>query len=96
MATYASSACTSLSSYIDIPVHHLKSTLDLIDTPPASSYPKGDSSDDGTWASTDFSRVSDLETLLRFLEVSNYCFGYYDFDDGDNDPLRSASTSRST
>jgi hypothetical protein len=33
-ATYASSASTSLSAYADLPGHHLRSTLDLIATPP--------------------------------------------------------------
>ena len=39
-ATYASSASTSLSAYVDPPGHHLRSTLDLIATPPVSSYPE--------------------------------------------------------
>ena len=39
-ATYSSSASTSLSAYADLPSHHLRSTLDLIATPPASTYPR--------------------------------------------------------
>ena len=38
-ASYASSVSTSLSAYVDLPRHHLRSTFDLIATPPASSYP---------------------------------------------------------
>ena len=39
-ATYASFASTSLIAYVDLSGHHLRSTLDLITTPPVSSYPK--------------------------------------------------------
>jgi len=83
VAVYASSTSTSLSAYADLLGHHLRSTLDLIATPPVSTYPKEISSDKGMWAGTDFSSLGDLETLFHFLESSNYCFGYSEFD-GDN------------
>jgi hypothetical protein len=66
-ATYVTSASMSLSAYVDLPGHHLRSTLDLIATPPASTYPKEISSDEGTWASVDFPDLGDPETLSRFL-----------------------------
>jgi len=87
-ATYASSVSTSLSAYTDLPGHHLRSTLDLIATPPISSYPKDPTSSDDEWAGADFSRCGDPETFMRFLEASNYCLGYSDSDDGGYDPSR--------
>ena len=87
-ATYASSVSTSLSAYADLPGHHLRSTLDLIATPPVSSYPEDPNSSDDEWAGTDFSGCGDLETFMRFLEASNYCLGYSDSDDGGYDPSR--------
>ena len=83
----ASSASTSLSAYVDLSDHNLRSTLDLIATPSASTYPEEISSDDDAWAGIDFSGLGNQETLLRFLEVSDYCFGYFDSNGGDYDPL---------
>ena len=82
-ATYASSVSTSLSAYADLPGHHLRSTLDLIASPPVSSYPEGSTSGDDEWAGADFSGCGDPETFMRFLEASNYCLGYSD-SDGDS------------
>ena len=87
-ATYASSASTSLSAYADLPGHHLRSTLDLIATPPVSSYPEDPTSGDDEWAGADFSGCGDPETFMRFLEASNYCLGYSDSDGGGYDPSR--------
>jgi len=84
-ATYASSASTSLSAYADLPGHHLRSTLDLIATPPVLSYPEDPTSGDDEWASADFSGCGDPETFMRFLEASNYCLGYSDSDNGSYD-----------
>lgn len=78
-ANYASSVSTSLSAYMDLLGHHLRSTLDLIATPPASTYPEVSSSeDDDAWADADFSGLGDLEILRRFLRASDYYFGYSD------------------
>jgi len=85
-ATYASSVSTSLSAYVDLPGHHLRSTLDLITSPPISSYPEDPTSGDDEWAGTDFSGCGDPETFMRFLEASNYCLDYSDSDDGSYDP----------
>ena len=85
-ATYASSASTSLSAYVDPPGHHLRSTLDLIATPPVSSYPEDPTSGDDELAGADFSGCGDPETFMRFLEASNYCLGYSDSDVGSYDP----------
>jgi hypothetical protein len=63
----------------------LRSTLDLIATPPASSYPKEINLGEDAWAIVDFSGVGDPETFLRFLEVSNYCLGYSYSDRDDYD-----------
>jgi len=84
-ATYASSVSTSLSAYAELPGHHLRSTLDLITTPPVSSYPEDPTSGD-EWAGADFSGCGDPETFVRFLEASNYCLGYSNSDDGSYDP----------
>jgi len=87
-ATYASSVSTSLSMYADLPGHHLRSALDLIASPPISSYPEDLTSGDDEWAGADFSGCGNPETFMRFLEASNYCLGYSDSDDGSYDPSR--------
>jgi len=87
-ATYASSVSTSLSAYVDLLGHHLRSTMDLIATPPVSSYPEDPTSGDDDWVGTDFSRCGDMETFMSLLEASNYCLGYSDSDDGEYDPSR--------
>ena len=86
VATYASSASTSLSAYTDLLGHHLRSALDLITTPPVSSYPEDPTSGEDEWAGADFSGCGDPKTFMRFLEDSNYCLGYSDSDDGGYDP----------
>ena len=53
-ATYASSTSTLLSAYVYLPGHHLRSTLDLIATPPVSSYPEDPTSGEDEWAGADF------------------------------------------
>jgi len=90
--TYASFASTSLSAYVDLPSHNLRSTLDLIATPPVSSYPEDPTLGEDEWASVDFSALGNLETFMRFLEASNYCLGYSNSDDGGNDPSRECRT----
>jgi len=85
-ATYASFVSTSLSAYANLPGHHLRSTLDLIASPPVSSYPEDPTSGDDEWAGADFSGCGDPKTFMRFLEASNYCLGYSDSDDGGYDP----------
>jgi len=85
-ATYASSVSTSLSAYADLPGHHSRSTLDLIATPPISSYPEDPTSGDDEWAGADFSRCGDPKTFMRFLEASNYCLGYSESNDDGYDP----------
>ena len=85
-ATYASSVSTSLSAYADLPGHHLRSTLDIIATPPILSYPEDPTSGDDEWAGADFSGCGDPETFMRFLEASNYCLSYSDSDDDGYDP----------
>jgi len=87
-ATYASSASTSLSAYAELPGHHLRSTLDLVSTPPVSSYLEDPTSSDDEWAGADFCEYGDPETFMRFLEASNYCLGYSDSDNGSYDPSR--------
>jgi len=87
-ATYASSVSTSLSAYAELPGHHLRSTLDLLASPPVSSYPEDPTSGDDEWAGADFSGCGDPETFMRFLDASNYCLGYSDSDDRSYDPSR--------
>lgn len=85
---YASFMGTSLSAYMDLLGHHIGSTLDLIAAPSASTRSEETSSEDDPWVGADFSRLSDPATLFRFLEVSDYCFGYSDSDEGGHDPSR--------
>ena len=87
-ATYTSFVSTSLSVYVDLPGHHLRSTLGLIASPPISSYPEDPTSGDDEWADADFSRCGDPETFMCFLETSNYCLSYSDSNDGGYDPSR--------
>ena len=88
--SYASFVSTSMSVYADLPGHHLRSTLDLIATPPVSSYPEEVTSGEDTWVGADFFGLGDPETFMCFLEASNYCLGYLDSDgdDYDYDPSR--------
>ena len=74
--------------YVDLPGHHLRSTLDLIATPPISSYPEDPTSGEDEWASADFSGLGDPEIFTRFLEARNFCLGYSNSDEGDYDPSR--------
>ena len=85
-ATYASSSSTSLSVYADLLGHHLRSTLDLIATPPVSSYPEDPTLGEDEWAGANFSGLGDPETFMCILEASNYCLGYSDSDDGGYNP----------
>jgi hypothetical protein len=78
-----SSTSTSLSAYEDLLGHHLRSTLDLIATPPILYYPKEPTLGEDMWAGANFSGLGDPETFMHFLEASNYCLGYSD-SDGDN------------
>jgi hypothetical protein len=81
---YSSSTSTFLSAYMELLEHHLRSTLDLIATPLASTYI--DSAEDGdAWTGADFTRLGDPEALSRFLAASDYCFGYFDSDEGGYD-----------
>jgi hypothetical protein len=45
----------------------LRSTLDLVSTPPVSSYPEDLTSGNDEWAGADFSGCGDPETFMRFL-----------------------------
>ena len=85
-ATIASFTSTLLSAYADHSGHHLSSTLDLIATPPVSSYPEDPTSGEDEWAGTDFSSLGDPETFMRFLEASNYCLSYSESNEGGYDP----------
>ena len=67
---------------MDLLGHHLRSTLDLIATPPISSYPKDPTLGEDEWAGANLSGFGVLETFMRFLEASNYCLSYSDSDDG--------------
>ena len=87
-ASYTYSASTSLSAYVDLLGHHLRSTLDHIATPPMLSYLEEVMSGEDTWAGADFSSLGDPETFMRFLEASNYCLGYSDSDGDDYNPSR--------
>jgi len=73
---------------MDLPGHHLRSTLDLIATPPVLSYPEEVTPGDDAGADADFTGLGDLETFMRFLEASNYCLGYSDSNGDDYNPSR--------
>jgi len=55
-----------------------------------SAYTRAESSEeDEAWARADFSGLCDPEAMRRFMAVSDYCFGYSDFDnEGTYDPTR--------
>ena len=67
---------------------HQRFALDLFAT--TSTHAHTDSSEeDEAWAGTDFSGLHDPKAMRRFMAVSDYCFGYSDFDDEDTyDPTR--------
>ena len=67
---------------------HQRSALDLIATTPTHAHANS-SKEDEAWARADFSGLRDPEAMRRLMVVSDYCFGYSDFDDeGTYDPTR--------
>ena len=81
--TYASSVTTDMSTYEDLPGHHLLSIRNLIASTLDSSYP--DSSDGESIPSQgrmnpgwDYSGIRDLEAFLSFQAVTDYCLAYSD------------------
>ena len=66
-ATCASSSSTSLSAYAELLGHHLRSTLDLIATPPVSSYPEDPTSGEDEWAGADFSGC--CNRTVQFIRI---------------------------
>ena len=76
--TYASSVSTNMSSYEDLPGHHLISIRNLIVSSPDDSYP--DTADDinffmdnFTASEWDYSGVCDLDAFRSFQLAANYC-----------------------
>ena len=92
--TYASSINTNMSTYEDLPGHHLLSGRNLIASSPDDSYP--DTTDDINFfmdnlAATewDYSGVRDLDAFRSFQLVANYCLTCSeDSSKGDYDPTR--------
>jgi len=93
-ATYASSVSTNLSTYEDLPGHHLVSIRNLIASSPDDSYP--DMADDInlfmdnlTALEWDYSGVRDLDAFRSFQLAATYCLTCSeDSNDGDYDPTR--------
>ena len=92
--TYASSISTNMSTYEDLPGHHLLSICNLVASTPDSSYP--DSSDGESipvlgrlnpkWY---YSGIRDLEAFLSFQAATDYCLACSDdSSEGDYDPTR--------
>jgi hypothetical protein len=90
---YASSASTDVEAYEDLPGHHLLAVRNLIATTNDESY-HGSASEllPATlhgYAEWDFSGVPDLVMFQRFLDATDYWFGYSDdFNTGSYDPAR--------
>ena len=91
-ATYASSVSTNMSTYKDLPGHHLLSVRNLIASTPDSSYPN--SADEGyilvhdrvipEW---DYSGIRDPGAFLSFQAATDYCLTCSDdSSEGDYDP----------
>ena len=81
-ATYASSISTSMSTYEDLPGHHLLSIRNLIASSPDDSYPDTAGSiaddinffmDNFTTTERDYSRVRDLNAFRSFQLTADYC-----------------------
>lgn len=71
---YASSASTDLSAYVELPGHHLRSTLDLIATMPTSEYV--DSAEDtDSGSGPDFTNLLNPGATRYFLDACDYYFG---------------------
>jgi hypothetical protein len=68
---YASSIRTAMGAYVELPGHHLCSTLDLLASMSASTNTNS-MEDSDSWTGTDFSGLRDTEALRRFLEASDY------------------------
>ena len=92
--TFTSSVSTNMSTYEDLPGHHLISIRNLIASPPDSSYPE--STDEGyvfmrgreapEW---DYSKLRNREDFLTFQATTDYCLPCSDdSSEGDYDPTR--------
>ena len=92
--TYASLISTNMSTYEDLPGHHLLSIRNLIASSPDNSYP--DSAEDGyvyvrgcEASEWDYSGLCDRKAFLSFQDAVDYCLTCSDdSSEGDYDPNR--------
>jgi hypothetical protein len=86
---YASSVSTSMSTYEELSGHHLRSTLDLIASTPASEYLDSTETPDMELRATAFRR-HDLRDARPHMHPLYYYFGTPDSDSADDtyDPTR--------
>jgi hypothetical protein len=92
-ATYALSASTDVAAYEDHPSHHLLAVRNLIATTNVESYHGSASELPPTtshgYVEWDFSGVPDPVMFQRFLDATDYWFGYSDDSStGSYDPAR--------
>jgi hypothetical protein len=86
---YASSVSTSMSAYEELPGHHLRSTLDLVASTPASEYLDSTETTGAELCTTTFRRYNPRDARPH-MHTSYYYFGTPDFDSTDDsyDPTR--------
>ena len=70
---YPTSVSTYTSTYIELPGHHLWSTLDLLATSPTSKH-VGSDAEDGLDPGLDFSRLHDPEAMQHLSRCDYYLF----------------------
>jgi hypothetical protein len=80
---YASFISTSMSAYEELPGHHLRSTLDLVVSTPASEYLDSTETPDTELRATAFHRYN-LRDARPHMHLSYYYFGTPDSDSADD------------
>jgi hypothetical protein len=80
---YASSISTSMSAYEELPGHHLRSTLDLVASIPASEYLDSTETPNTKLRAT-ASRHHDPRDARPHMHPLYYYFGAPDFDSADD------------
>jgi hypothetical protein len=90
---YASSVSTSMSAYEELPGHHLRSTLDLVASTPASEYPDSTGTPDTELHATAF-RHHGLRDAQPHMHLLYYYFSAPDSDSADDtyDPTHECFT----
>jgi hypothetical protein len=86
-AGYSLSMCSTMSPYMGVPEHHLRTPLEFLTT---TSMPSSTDSTEGSdgWAGGDSAGLRNLEDPCQFVAPYDEFFGCSDSNEDDYDPLR--------